>query len=194
MKHHITEICKLSFYHLRNIAHIRRFLTLDAAKTIIQSLVCWRIDWNNSLYYGLPNTQLLRLQRVQNAAARIIMKRRKFDHVTPILKELHWLPVMYRVSFKMLVLTYKCIHGEAPSYLSDLITRKPNSSFNLRSNYVPLLLQPRRTNLVYGGDRAFYAAAPREWNNLPLNIRISGSIAIFKSRLKTYLYRICYYS
>ena len=194
MKHHISEVCRLSFYHLRNIAHIRRYLTFDAARTIIQALVCSRIDWNNSLYYGLPNTQLQRLQRVQNAAARIIMMRRKFDHVTPILKELHWLPVTSRVLFKMLVLAYKCVHGDAPSYLSDLITHKVNSSFNLRSNYVPLLLQPRRTNLVYGGDRAFCAAAPREWNNLPLRIRTSESIVVFKSQLKTYLFIKSYFT
>ena len=167
MKKQIGEVCKLSFYHLRNIAHIRKYLTLDVAKTIIQALVCSRIDWNNSLYYGLPNTQLQRLQRVQNAAARIVMKCRKFDHVTPILKELHWLPVAYRVLYKILVLVYKCIKGDAPSYLSDLVTIKTHSSFDLRSNYIPLLLHPPRTNMVYGGDRAFVAAAPKEWNNLP---------------------------
>ena len=87
MKDHIGEVSKRSFQHLTNISHIRKFLTLDAVKTVIQVLVCTQIDINNSLYYGLPNTQLQRLQRIQNAAGRIIFKKTKYEHVTPLLHE-----------------------------------------------------------------------------------------------------------
>ena len=121
---------------------------------MIQVLVCTQIDINNSLYYGLPNTQLQRLQRIQNAAARIIFKKTKYEHVTPLLHELHWLPVSYRILFKLLVLIFKCLHGDAPSYLSDLISLKPISTFGLRSNKMPYLLQETRSRLLTGGDRS----------------------------------------
>ena len=93
MKYHISEVCKLAFYHLRNISHIRKYLTLSASKTIVHSLVCSRIDANNALYYGLPMVQIKMLQRIQNAAARVILRRTKYGHVTPALEKLHWLPV-----------------------------------------------------------------------------------------------------
>ena len=166
MKDHIGEVSKRSFQHLRNISHIRKFLSFDAVQTVVHALVCSQIDTNNSLYYGLPNTQLQRLQRIQrlqrlqriqrlqrlqriqNAAARVIYKKSKYEHVTPLLYELHWLPVSYRILFKLLVLTFKCIHGDAPTYLSNLITIKPISTFGLRSNEMPYLLQEVRSKLV----------------------------------------------
>ena len=86
MKDHISEVSKLAFYHLRNISHIRKYLTLSAAKTIVHALVCSRIDANNALYFGLPVVQIKKLQRMQNAAARVILRRRKYDHVTPALE------------------------------------------------------------------------------------------------------------
>ena len=98
MKDHIGKVSKRSFQHLE-IFHIRNFLTLDAVKTVIQALVCTQIDISNSLYYGLPNTQLQRLQRIQNAAARIIFKKTKYEHISSLLNELHWLPVSYINSF-----------------------------------------------------------------------------------------------
>ena len=109
-KGHITQVSKPCFYQLRNISHIRKYLT-EYARIITQSFVCSRIDGNNSLYYGLPNNQLQRLQRRQNAAARVLTFRKKFEHITPVLKELHWLPIKYRVKFKILLLVNKCLDG-----------------------------------------------------------------------------------
>ena len=111
MKDHISEVSKLAFYHLRNISHIRKYLTLSAAKTIVHALVCSRIDANNALYYGLPMVQIKNLQRIQNAADRVILRRRKYDHVTPALEKLLWLPVQYRILYKILIITYKALHG-----------------------------------------------------------------------------------
>ena len=116
MNGHINLICRKSFNDIRNISTIRKFLTLNATKVIVQALVCSRIDFNNSLYYGLPQKQILRLQRIQNCAARLIFWKRKFDHITPCLIERHWLPVYARITFKVLVLTYKCLNDLAPSY------------------------------------------------------------------------------
>ena len=171
MKDHIGEVSKRSFQHLRNISHIRKFLSFDAVQAVVHALVCSQIDTNNSLYYGLPNTQLQRLQRIQNAAARVIYKKSKYEHVTPLLYELHWLPVSYRILFKLLVLTFKCIHGDAPTSLSNIITIKPISTFGLRSNEMPYLLQEVRSKLVNAGDRSSAIAAPSEWNKLPSEIR-----------------------
>ena len=193
MKDHITEVCKRSFHQLRNIAHIRRYLTVDATRTVVQALISSRIDCNNSLYYGISNYQLQKLQRIQNAAARIILRKRKYEHITPSLIELHWLPIRNRILFKILVLTYKCLHGIAPSYLSELLRSGTNLSLNLRSNTNPYLLQIPRTNLCGSGDRAFATSSPREWNKLPLSIQSSETLDIFKSRLKTFLFKKSYF-
>ena len=193
MNDHINEICKKSFHEIRNISAIRKYLTLDACKTIVHALVCSRIDFNNCLYYGLPNTQIQRLQRIQNCAARLIFRKKKFDHITPYLIELHWLPVNSRIKFKLLVLTYKCLNNLAPSYLRDLLQLKPYSEFNLRSRDNPYLLRTRTPKLVSGGNRAFSIAAPVEWNKLPITIQSAESIDAFKRRLKTHLFQVAYF-
>ena len=164
-KDHISEVSKLAFYHLRNISHIRKYITLSVAKTIVHALACSRIDANNALYYGLPMLQIKKLQRIQNAAARVILRRRKYDHVTPALEKIHWLPVLYRILYKILIITYKALHEQAPSYLSTLLRNKMCTSYGLRSDDNVYLLQTQRTHLVCGGDRAFFAAARKNGTN-----------------------------
>ena len=190
MKDHISEVSNLAFYHLRNISHIRKYLTLSAAKTIVHALVCSRIDANNALYYGLHMVQIKKLQRIQNAAARVILRRGKYDHITPTLGKLHWLPVQYRILYKIIIITYKALHAQAPSYLSTLLRNKMCTSYGLRSD--DNLLQTQRTHLACRGDRAFSAAAPREWNKLPYSVQSSKDLNIFKTKLKTHLFTICY--
>ena len=192
LKDHIGEVSKRSFQHFRNISHIRKFLSFDAVQTVVHALVCSQNDTNNSLYCGLPYTQLQGLQRIQNAAARVIYKKSKYEHVTPLLYELHWLPVSYRILFKLLVLTFKCIHGDAPTYLSNLITIKPISTFGLRSNEMPYLLQEVRSKLVNAGDRSFAIAAPSEWDKLPSEIGSLPTLNVFKSKLKTHLFKLSF--
>ena len=101
-----------------------------------------------------------KLQRIQNAAARVILRRRKYDHVTPALEKLHWLPVQYRILYKILIITYKALHGQAPSYLSTLLRNEMCTSYGLRSDDNVYLLQTQRTHLVCGGERAFSATPP----------------------------------
>ena len=123
--------------------------------------------------------EICKLQRVRNNAARVITLTKKHDHITPVLNELHWLPVRKRIEFKILLLAYKCLHGTAPFYLRELL-----------KEYVP----PRtlRTNMKTYGDRSFSACAPKLWNQLPDKIRAAGSVAIFKRQLKTYLFKDVY--
>ena len=97
---HVASVCKASYFHIRALRHIRKSLPDDVAKTVACSLIGSRIDYCNSLLAGMPEYNYVKLQRVQNTLARVVLKVRKFDHITPALKELHWLPVKLRVTFK----------------------------------------------------------------------------------------------
>ena len=118
----------------------------------------------------------------------------KFYHITPALYELHWLPISLRIDYKILLLTFKCIYGLAPTYLSDLINIKPNSLYNLRSTGKLLLDHPKGKMLTTLGARSFSAAAPKLWNSLPVELRQATSLNSFKTRLKTYLFKKYLYS
>lgn len=187
---HIIELCKSAFYHLRSISRIRRYLSLDTTKVLINAFVISRLDNCNSLLYGSPQYLTRRIQNVFNCAARLIMLSNKYDHVTPILMELHWLPVDYRIIFKILLLTYKVLNGKAPDYLVALLEPYVPRR-NLRSSSRLLLAEPLY-NLKTYGSRAFSVCAPRLWNGIPFDIRSSSSISIFKKRLKTHLFRQAY--
>ena len=188
----INNICKSAFFHLRNIGSIRNMLTDDACSQLIHSLVTVRIDYCNSLLYGMPDSTLFRLQKVLNTAARILKKIPKFSHITDILRDLHWLPIRQRITFKILLLTYQAYHNTAPDYLCELITPYC-SARNLRSNDM-MLVRPCHPGprLKTYGEKCFQFAGPKEWNNLPLLIRESPSIYIFKFRLKTYLFNCAF--
>ena len=189
MVSHINKTCKAAFFYLFNIRRIRKFLSSENTQVLVNAFVTSRLDYCNSVLYGLPTTELQKLQRVQNAAARLICNVSRFDHISPTLKMLHWLPVKYRIDFKILLITYKAIHGLAPAYLSELITLKTVSRYSLRSSGEVLLQPPRIKTLRTLGDRSFTVAAPALWNNLPNAVRCAQSVQSFKDRLKTHLFR-----
>ena len=188
MNVHIGKICSKAFRGLYNIRQIRKFLTAQSTKTLIHAFVSSHLDYCNALLFGLPKYQLDRLQKVQNAAARVIFRIAKFDHITPALIDLHWLPVTFRVQFKLLLFVYKALHNQSPSYIKDLLSLKPAANYALRSSVQFLLFVPK-VNCSTLGDRAFAHAAPVLWNSLPLTIRTSSSLAIFKKQLKTFLFK-----
>ena len=189
-KEHIKNICKSSFYHLGNIAKIRKYLSQDTCEILVHAFISSKLDHCNSLLHGLPKYLLDRLQAVQNAAARVVTLTPKHDHITPILINLHWLPVEFRITFKVLLLVYKALHGLAPSYISDLLNFKTYSR-SLRSSCKEYLVVPRSRLKTYG-DRAFSIAGPKLWNDLPLEIRKCASVATFKQSLKTFLFKLAY--
>ena len=181
------SICKSFHYHIRNIAKIRKYIDEESAKIIVHAFVTAKLDSSNSLLYGLPKHLLSRLQSIQNTAARVVTCTRKFDHITPVLKQLHWLPVCYHIIFKILLLVYKALNGTAPYYISELL-KYNTSQRKLRSSSQHLLATPKARLKTYG-ERAFAVAAPRLWNLIPLELRSSSSIDIFKWHLKTYLFK-----
>ena len=130
------------------------------------------------------------MTRIQNAAARVLAGAKKFDHITPILKRIHWLPIQYRIKYKILLLVFKALHGKAPEYIMDMI--KPlQHTRTLRSSSKALLVVPRSRTVRYG-DRAFSRAAPVLWNQLPFYIANCDNIDCFKTELKTYLFNIAF--
>ncbi|XP_078103106.1 uncharacterized protein LOC144515831 [Sander vitreus] len=184
---HIRHVIKTSFFHLRNIAKIRPSLTPPAAEKLIHAFISSRLDYCNSLLLGISSTNINRLQLVQNSAAQLITRSKSWHHITPVLKQLHWLPISHRITYKILVLTYKALHHLAPSYLTDLLSQE----ISLRSTSAGLLCI-QKSNLHSFGDRAFSRAAPRLWNSLPQEIRTYESLTIFQSHLKTHLFTTAY--
>ena len=122
MDRHISRTSKSAFFHLHNIRRISKYLDQESLLTLTHAFITSRLDYCNSLLYGAPVTQIEKLQRIQNAAARLITRSPKFCHMGPILRQLHWLPIRSRIHHKILTLTFKSIHSLAPSYLSELIT------------------------------------------------------------------------
>ena len=178
--------CKIAFFRICGITKIRRYLSHDTAKTIVHAYLTSRLDYCNALYYGLPKYLIDRLQLVQNSAGRLVTALRKHDHITQILRRLHWVPVRYGIIFKILLLTYKALNGQAPRYIKDVVKYR-NSGRVLRSSNKHLLDEPVAKLKTYG-DRAYCAAAPKLWNKLPLDIRLSSAVTVFKTKLKTCLF------
>jgi hypothetical protein len=187
LQKHVNNICKAAWFHLRNISKIRKHLDFKTTEMLIHAFISSKLDYTNCLLYGLPVKELKQLQRIQNAAARLVIKARKFDRATPILHTLHWLPVSFRIQYKILLITFKALHGQAPTYIADLLEYY-NPSRTLRSSEKSLLKE-RSSKLVTYGERSFAHAAPMLWNSLPLEVRKSPTTEIFKSRLKTTLFK-----
>lgn len=141
----------------------------------------------NSLLSGLSKETLGKLQRIQNNAARLVLRKRKRDHITPLLKKLHWLPVQSRIVYKIAILCYKCVSNEAPAYLCNLV-HKHVPCRSLRSGDKSLLSVPPKAKRK-SCEGAFVHQAPLIWNSLPLNLRTSNSLQQFKRGLKTYLFQ-----
>ena len=126
----VRHVCSSAWHRLHNIGKIRHYLTVNQTKMVVHAYVTSKLDHNNTLLYGISQRLSNRLQLVQNAAAKLIT-RKKFDHVTPLLEELHWLPVEYRMIFKMMLICFKALHGTGPLYIKDMLTiAKPKGGYN----------------------------------------------------------------
>ena len=148
----------------------------------MHALLTSKLDSCNVVLTGLPDKEINKLQRVQNAAVRLVAGAKKQEHITPVLQTLHWLPIRARIDFKILLISYKALNNEAPNYISE-ISKKYKFCFAGKN----LLIVPRTSSKHYG-DRAFSVVAPRLWNALPLIIQNFPSVNSFKDSLKTYLF------
>jgi len=193
MKNQVTTVCRSLHLHLRNIGSIRKCISHEACEKLIHALVTSRLDNGNATLYGLPDTQLGRLQRMLHIAARILTLTPVYNHITPILIELHWLPVSKRIEYKILLLTFKSLNGLAPQYLSDLlISRDSISQRNTRSSNTNLLEVPSSRTTTFG-NRAFSRTAPALWKCLPVQLRTMTELVPFKKSLKTHLFKNAYH-
>lgn len=185
----VSQTCRSCYFELRKINTIRRYLTQEALKTLVCSLVLSRLDYCNSLLSGCPKSLINKLQKVQNSAARLVCRLPRSSHITPALRSLHWLPVEKRISYKLLLLTYKALNEHGPSYLSDLLQLYVPSR-NLRSSCDSRLLRIPSFKRKTSGFRSFAYQASVLWNSLPHSLRHSESVPVFKSNLKTHLFRL----
>jgi hypothetical protein len=187
MRHHVTKTCQAAYLEIRRISSIRHFLTEEATKTLVTSCILSRLDYCNALLIGCPSSVIQPLQIVQNAAARIIFRSKKTQHVTPLLYTLHWLPVEQRIKYKVACLCFKVLTQSAPQYLSELL-HLYTPSRTLRSSADTRQLRVVQFNRKQHGARAFCCAAPPLWNSLPFSVRHCTSLNSFKQQLKTFLF------
>ena len=192
MKHHISTVVRACFFHLRRLKSIRRILGADVTSGLVSAFVTTRMDYCNSILAALPQSSIDPLQRVQNAAARLITGTGTRDHITPALRSLHWLQVKFRITFKLCVLMHLVHIGRAPAYLSDIVTATADlpSRGRLRSSNtfryeLPILKRKF-------GEIGFSYAGPKAWNDLPFALQELTDTYTFKRQLKTHLFTLAY--
>ena len=196
MDKQINHICSVGYYMLRNLWKISKKVVDKSLRTqLVHSSILSRVNYCNALYTFLLKTQTKKLQKLINSSARFIFNitgPKRFEHITPYLKQLHFLPIDYRIEFKICLLIYKCLYNDnAPLYLTELInTKKPNKHWNLRTDLDRSLLAHNQIVKQKYKTRGFSHAAPIIWNVLPIEIRESVTINIFKNKLKTHFFNI----
>jgi hypothetical protein len=169
MSDHISSVSKSCFLSIRDLRRIRNILDHTTAHTIATSLIHFKLDYCNSLFLNLPQSQLNRLQLILNASARAVSKSPKFCHINPHLKSLHWLKIQQRIEYKILSITYKTLQSGRPSYLHSLLTVQSNRA--TRSSDIITQPRPSVRSRLKVTDRSFTHLAPVFWNSLPKQLR-----------------------
>ena len=178
LESHVNSLTSSCYYHLRNIGQLKHKLSREDLKILTHSVISSKLDYCNVILFGINEGLIQKLQKVQNAAARLICKLPKHSSVTDAIKELHWLHVQERCVYKILLIVYKRFSCTSPSFLNSLLEISNLDTRKLKHTYY---------NTKHG-RRAFRYTAPRLWNTLPLHLRTEESIATFKKKLKTYLF------
>ena len=170
MNAHVSNIARTCYFELRRLASIRRFLISTATATLVSALVLLRIDYCSSLLFGSTHDVTSHLQRIQNYAARVILRLPMSSSITIHLKSLHWLPVKVRSTYKIACLCYHCHSSTAPSYVADMLHRKPFHTHSTRSS--SLLNRPAHSKAPLA-DRSFSFASASVWNSIPNDVGVS---------------------
>ena len=193
MNAHVSNIARTCYIELRHLASIRRFQTSTATATLISAFALSRNYYCYSLLFDSTHDVTSHSQRILNDEARAILRLPKSSIITTHLKSLHWLPVKVRSTYKMACSCYHSHSSAAPSYVADMLQKKPLHTCNTRSSSytMPLLNRPAHSKVTLG-DRSFSSASSSVWNVIPNDVRCAPSLSSFKSRLKTYLFRSAY--
>ena len=193
MNAHVSNIARTCYFELRRLASIHRLLTSTATATLVSAFVLSIIDYCNSLLFGSTHDVTSHLQRIQNYAARVILRLPMSSSITIHLRSLHWLPVKVRSSYKIACLCYHSHSSTAPSYVTDMLNKKPLHTRNSRSSsHTMHLLNRHAHSKATLGDRSFSFASSSVWNSIPNDVRCAPSLSSFMSRLKTYLFHSVY--
>ena len=188
--------CKACFLQIRNLRRIRHYLTPEVAVLAANVLVSSRLDYCNSLFRGLSCFNQHKLQSIQNTLARVVTNLKRYAHITPILKQLHWLPLKYWNMFKTATLVYKFLHSGSPSYFEPFLSLS-SYSYSTRHSYLDCqyLTVPTFHSSVFKSVKhfghSFAFDAPKIWNELPNDVCSTTSVASFR-KLKTYLFAKAY--
>ncbi len=175
---HVSSICKKNeFVHLKNISKLRPMLSMSNAEMLINAFMTSRLDYCNTLLGGCSARLINKLQMVQNAAARVLTRTRKYDHISPVMSTLHWLPIKHCIYFKILLITYKALNGLAPQYLSELLSHYSPDTSAMISKLWPF---DNTLNIEYLiiPWRSFFYLAPKLWNNLPNTVREADTLSV----------------
>ena len=185
----VAKKCKVAAFQLYNIRKIRNSLSQKTAGQIIISLVISHLDYSNAILINLPASTIYPLQRIQNQAAKLILMRERIDSSTEALKELHWLPIKWRIVFKVLCLAFKCVNNQAPEYLQGMFVSANVRNYNLRSQAQGKhKFKTTTARCVTLGDRDFAVVAPKRWNDLPSELQNCKDFNSFKRKLKIHLF------
>lgn len=188
----VSTVSQACYLNQRNLSKIGSKLTHELKIQLVHSNILCFLDYCNAAYCGLHSNDLKRLQRIQNNAVRFIFGlygTRKKQSIAPYLKQLHFLPVRFRITFKVALLVFKCLNNMAPTYLNNLISLRKCHQQSSRLDDDFFLLEVPPKPILSRTEAAFTYSAPRIWNSLPYNIRSSSELSAFKSELKTYLFR-----
>lgn len=189
MSTHVMRTVTSCFAVMRQIRSIRRSVSQTVLCSLVVSLVLTRLDNGSALLAGLPRHLLANMQSVLNAAARLVFSARKYDHVTPLLQEVHWLRAPERITFRLAVLVYRCLHGLAPSYLAAELHRVTDVDPRRRlrsASTAALIVRPTLRSSI---GSSFPVAAARTCNCLPPSVTASQPLQTFRKRLKTELFQ-----
>ena len=190
MSDQINHLIKCLYINIRRIRKIRHLIPLHIAHLLVNSLVLSKLDYCNALLTNISKENLARLQVVQNDAARLVLKKSRCSQATPLLYQLHWLPVESRITYKICTLVYKSLNDQSPFYIYDLL-KCYSPVRNLRSkNDKSVLIKPVTHRKI--GEQSFVFSAPTLWNSIPNEVRSLSSISTFKSKLKFHLFNLYY--
>ena len=182
----VSEACKASYFHIRALRHIRSSLTTEACKTVAAAIVGSRLDYCNSLLAGTSVSNLARLQLVQNTLARVVAQKPRFCHITPVLADLHWLPIRHIINFKIATIAFKVLHFQQPSYLAALVPRYVPTRSLQSSSSLSICIPSRKTAMAR--SKSFSSVASDTWNRLPSHLSSISALPAFRKRLKYHLF------